>query len=292
MAVITVRGADLAYDEAGSGPAVVFVHAALADRRMWDHQFAALASRYRVIRYDLRGYGESADAAGSVAHHEDLLALLDALALERAALVGCSMGGQYALDAALAAPERVSALGLICSWVSGLAFPDETARLMQDAVRAAVPDERRRAYRERTAPRVDPADVAAIAEANVRVMVAGPGRQLDDLDPAVRDLALEMCRGVFMREWTGPVFEELDAEPPAVDRMHEVGAPTLVIAGLADVPGVLTAADLLARGIPGARRLDLADTGHLPPLERPHEVTSALTDFLTGTTLRGAGLVQ
>lgn len=284
MTVIRAGGVDLAYDEAGYGSAVVFVHAGLADRRMWDHQFAALAKRHRVIRYDQRGYGESGDAAGRVAHHEDLLALLDALEVPNAALVGCSMGGQYALDAALAAPERVSALGLICSPLSGFDFTGETLGLMRDTVRAAVPDERRRGYNEHTAEWVDPADVAAMAEANVRLMVAGPKRGLDDLSPQVRERALEMCRGVFTRLWTGPAFEEEYAQPPALGRLHEVRVPALVITGLADVPGILTAADLLTGGIAGARRLDLADTGHLPPLERPAEVTGALANLLTEPT--------
>ncbi|MBO0880183.1 MAG: alpha/beta fold hydrolase, partial [Mycobacterium sp.] len=73
MALIRIGGVDFGYDEAGNRPAVVLVHGGLADRRMWDHQFRALAARYRVIRYDWRGYGESGDAAGEVAHYEDLL---------------------------------------------------------------------------------------------------------------------------------------------------------------------------------------------------------------------------
>ncbi|WP_205856450.1 alpha/beta fold hydrolase, partial [Phytoactinopolyspora endophytica] len=90
MALIRVGDADLAYDDAGSGPVVILVHAGLADRRMWDHQFAALSTTCRVIRYDWRGRGESSDSEheGEVAHHEDLLTLMDALDVERAALVG------------------------------------------------------------------------------------------------------------------------------------------------------------------------------------------------------------
>jgi pimeloyl-ACP methyl ester carboxylesterase len=99
MAMIGVGHARFGYDEAGSGPAVVLVHAGLADRRMWDHQFRALAQHYRVIRYDWRGYGESSGVPGEVARHEDLLALTDALAVEQAAVIGSSYGGAHALDA-------------------------------------------------------------------------------------------------------------------------------------------------------------------------------------------------
>jgi pimeloyl-ACP methyl ester carboxylesterase len=280
MAMIRVGDAQLGYDEAGSGPAVVLVHAALADRRMWDHQFQALAERYRVIRYDWRGYGESSAVTGEVARHEDLLALLDALAVDEAAVIGCSMGGAHALDAALAVPGRVRALGLICSGLSGHEWSAQTVALMQERVRRAVPAERLQRYRDRTASRVDPADVTAMAEANVALMVAGPDRDRADLDPAVWQAAVTMCRGVFEREWSEPPYSERAGEPPAKERLAEIAVPTLVINGLADVPGIQEVSDLLADGIAGACRLDLPATGHLPSLERPVEVTAALTKFL------------
>jgi pimeloyl-ACP methyl ester carboxylesterase len=282
MAMITVGDAQFGYDEAGSGPAVVLVHAALADRRMWDHQFQALAERYRVIRYDWRGYGESSAVTGEVARHEDLLALLDALAVDQAAVIGCSMGGAHALDAALAAPGRVRALGLICAGLSGHEWPAQTQALMQERVRRAVPAERLQRYRDRTARRVDPADVTAMAEANVALMVVGPDRDPADLDPAVWEAAVTMCRGVFEREWSEPPYSERSGEPPAKNRLAEIAVPTLVINGLADVPGIQEVSGLLADGITGARRLDLPGTGHLPSLERPAEVTAALTQLLAG----------
>ena len=93
MGEIEVNGARLAYDDEGTGPVIVFSHAALADRRMWDHQFEHLAATHRVVRYDWRGYGGSQDAEGVHSHSEDLLGLLDALEIDKALLVGCSMGG-------------------------------------------------------------------------------------------------------------------------------------------------------------------------------------------------------
>jgi pimeloyl-ACP methyl ester carboxylesterase len=104
MAVIRIGDVDFGYDEMGSGPAVVLVHAGCADRRMWVHQFKMLSVPYRVICYDWRGYGESGDAIGDFAHHEDLLALMDALGIAQAAIIGSSDGGRIALDAALSVP--------------------------------------------------------------------------------------------------------------------------------------------------------------------------------------------
>jgi pimeloyl-ACP methyl ester carboxylesterase len=280
MPVIEVGSATFGYDEAGAGPAVVLVHAGLADRRMWEHQFEALSEHHRVIRFDWRGYGGSSDAAGEIARHEDLLAVMDALKVEEAALVGCSDGGAHALDVALAAPRRVTALGLICSAMSGHEWPAQTLELMRERMSGAVPADRLQHYRDRTAASVAAADIAAMAEANVRLMVAGPDRDPAELDPAVWGLALEMCRGVYAREWTGPLFTERHPQPPARGRLAEIRVPTLVINGLADVPGIQEISALLADGITGARRMDLASTGHLPPMERPVEVTGALGEFL------------
>src|ERR671936_3184279 len=103
----------LHYEVAGAGPPVVFVHAGIADSRMWDAQFASFADDFRVVRYDIAGFGRSPLRGGPFCHWRDLVALLDELRIEQAALVGNSFGGRIALDVAIAAPERVSALVLV-----------------------------------------------------------------------------------------------------------------------------------------------------------------------------------
>ncbi|MFB4277933.1 MULTISPECIES: alpha/beta fold hydrolase [unclassified Nonomuraea] len=273
----------IAYEDAGPGTppgTVVFVHAGVADMRMWEHQFRALARRYRVIRYDWRGHGLSGDAEGEVCHHEDLLAVMDALGVERAVLAGCSMGGAYAVEAALAAPSRVAGLALICSGLAGHQWPREMLEQAAERVHSSVPADRLARYRAGTAGHVDPGDVRAMAEAHTLWQVAGPDRGREALSGEVWAAAVEMCRLVFERSWTGPRSAERLLDPPAATRLHEVAAPTLVINGLADVPGIQEVSGLLAAGIPGARRIDLPETGHLPPVERPAEVTRALTGFL------------
>jgi pimeloyl-ACP methyl ester carboxylesterase len=184
MPFTTSNGVRLAYDEAGakgaadSGPAVVLTHGGLGDRRMWDHQFQALAQRCRVVRYDMRGLGESDDARGEFARCEDLLGLLDALDIEQAVLVGNSIGGAYSIEAALSAPERVRGLALICSGLTEYDWPAEMTAEIGHLIEEAVPAERLARYWDHTAEYVDPADVEAVAEVNVRYMVAGPERGL------------------------------------------------------------------------------------------------------------------
>ncbi|WP_242453945.1 alpha/beta fold hydrolase [Bailinhaonella thermotolerans] len=268
----------LACDEIGEGPAVVLVHAGIADRRMWKHQRDGLSDRHRVISYDWRGYGESADPAGELVHHEDLLRVMDGLGVERATLVGDSMGGSHAVEAALVAPDRVAGLVLIASGVSGHAWPEEMIAQARERVHSTVPADRLARYRSGTAEEVLPGDLDAFARAHVLWQVAGPDRGLDDLDPEVWELAFAMMRRVFERAWSRPPVGERHLS--AKDRLHEITAPTLVINGLADVPAIQAVSDLLTEGIKGARRLDLPDTGHLPPLERHAEVNTALAGFL------------
>ncbi|HEX3812791.1 MAG TPA: alpha/beta hydrolase [Mycobacteriales bacterium] len=279
MATVQVNGVQLGYDEAGTGPTVVLVHSALGDRRMWDGPFHDLARDHRVIRYDWRGMGESADASGDVAHHEDLLGLLDALDVEQAALAGCSMGGAYCVDVALTAPDRVTALALICAGLSGHRWPDSMLTPARKLIYAAVPAERLAAYSARTAEWVDPADVTAMAEAQLRLMMVGPDRAVEDLDPAAWRKAVELCELVFQREWTGPAVALRELDPPATGRLAEVRAPTLVIKGLADVPEIQQVSDRLATEIAGAERVELP-AGHLPSIESPAAVTTALRAFL------------
>ncbi|MFC7646414.1 alpha/beta fold hydrolase [Streptosporangium lutulentum] len=154
-----VNDVDLAYDEAGDGPAVVLVHAGCADRRMWEHQFQALAADFRVIRYDWRGYGESADATGDFAHHEDLTALMDALEIDRAALVGSSDGGKISLDAALTSPGRITSLTLVAPGVSGHDWPSSMTSLYRERVHDVLGLDRLRRYRTGEADGIDAAEL-------------------------------------------------------------------------------------------------------------------------------------
>src|SRR5688500_4113635 len=118
-----VNGARIYYEVAGEGEPLVLVHAGIADSRMWDGQLTAFADRNRVIRHDMRGFGMSAMVDGPFSHHDDLRGLLDSLDVERAHLVGCSMGGGAVLDFALGYPQRVVNLVLVGSAVGGFS-PD------------------------------------------------------------------------------------------------------------------------------------------------------------------------
>src|SRR5262245_43592277 len=140
---LAVPGGTLAYDETGRGPAVILIHGSFLDRGTWDLQVPALAPRYRVVRYDIRPFGESTVPEKPYRTIDDLLALIDALKIDRAHLVGHSFGGGVALDFAIAHPDRVSSLVLVNSGVPGLQMPPDEQQAAMQVFMAAKESEAR-----------------------------------------------------------------------------------------------------------------------------------------------------
>ena len=257
-----VNGARIYYESAGEGEPLVLVHAGIADSRMWEGQLTAFADRYRVIRYDMRGFGRTAMVEGPFSHHEDLHALLDYLGLEQTHLVGCSMGGGAVLDFALEYPQRAGKLVLVGSAVGGFG-PDFDPPKEWDELVAAE----------------EAGDLELVSELEVGIWVVGPERSPDEVDTSVRDLVCEMNLITLRNEAAG-LGEEWEPEPPAADRLPDVQAPTLLIVGDEDQPRVFAAADLLEKEIPNVRKVVMHGTAHVPNMERPEEFNRLVLDFL------------
>ena len=137
VAVLERPGARLVYEMAGEGPAVVLIHGFGLDMRMWDPQAGPLAARFRVLRYDCRGFGASGpfDPAVPYTHAGDLIALLDHLGIGDAVVTGLSFGGRVALQAALADPARVRGLALLDAVLDGVPWDPESARALDEVAR-------------------------------------------------------------------------------------------------------------------------------------------------------------
>ncbi len=263
--MVAVNGAELWVEEAGAGPAVMLVHSGVTDSRMWDAQFAALSERYRVVRHDLRGFGRSTIPPMPFSHHEDLLALMNALGIEAACLVGASMGGEVVLATALEWPDRVRGV-VVANTRAGTHEASGELRAGWKAVDEAL----------------EAGDLEGAVEIELRMWVDGPHRTPDEVDPAVRERVREMDRALLPREAEQELADERDLEPPVVERLEEVACPVLVVVGTLDLAEVLTSADELVRRIPGARRVDIADAAHLPSMERPEAFNRLVLDFLSG----------
>jgi len=264
--VARVNGTDIHYDLAGDGFPLVLLHAGICDRRMWDEQMPALAEHFRVLRYDQRGYGQTRIPLGPFSHQADLEGLLAALGVERAHLLGCSRGGSLALDFALAHPERMAGLVLVCSSASGYQPAQPVPQSAQVPALIAA---------------FEAGDLARAAELEVQVWVDGPQRTPDQVDAAVRARVYAMDLQAMRIEVASQGQEhELKPEPPATGRLGEVRGPTLVIIGDQDAPISLSSGEALAAGIPGAQRVVMAGTAHLPNMEQPERFNQIVLDFL------------
>lgn len=252
----------LAFEVAGSGPPLLLLHAGLMDRRMWDPQWEALTGRFTAIRYDARGFGESADPKAPWSLHADALEVLDKAGYERAAVAGVSMGGAAALDLALTAPERVAGLVLVNSTASDWEHTPEHLRLFEEI---------NTAYETR--------GLDAANELELRMWVDGPHRRPDDVDREVRALVGTVNRVLLERQ---EPFEEIEPLEPALSatvHMGELRPPALVVTGELDQPSTLAGAWAIVAAT-GAEHVDIPGTAHLPNLERPREFAAALLPFL------------
>jgi len=137
--VLSAGGASLSFDMVGAGPDVVLLHAGIADSRMWAGTVDALSDSYRVITYDQRGFGRS-QPAPTVPFRplDDVVAVLDHLAVDRFSVIGCSMGGTLAVDLAVRYPNRVQALVPVAAGVSGLPESNDALEPEYGQLEAAV----------------------------------------------------------------------------------------------------------------------------------------------------------
>jgi 3-oxoadipate enol-lactonase len=258
-----VNGAQLYYQVSGEGDPLLLLHAGVADNRMWDDQVGAFSQRYMVIRFDMRGFGQSAVPPGPISSHEDVVGLLSFLHVKKAYVVGQSYGGHVAIDFALAYPEMVAALILGAPNVSGYEFSEETRRF------GAEEDEL-----------LSRGDIAGATELNLRMWVDGPYRTPDQVDASVRERVREMQFHAF----TMPVPEDADWQPlapRAIKRLGEIQVPTLIIVGDQDVSEFLKLADLVAEGIAKAEKVVIPGAAHLPNMEKPEEFNRIVLDFLS-----------
>ena len=264
---VSVPGGQLYYESVGDGPVLVLIHAGIADSRMWDSQMEAFAKHYRVIRYDVRGFGQSKSENVTFSARQDLRDLLTALGVERAHLMGVSLGGLIITDYALEFPAMVRSLIPVGAGPGG--FDVKAYVTERELPRFKEMDE---AFAKK--------DVARVREVVVQIWVDGFHRTPDQVDPVVREKVGTMMIDNFKQHQSEQITDK-PLTPPAVGRLAEIKAPTLVIVGAVDVSPILAGVDKLAAGIPGARKVVIENTAHVPNMEQPAEFNRLVLDFLS-----------
>ena len=259
----------IAHDRGGprGRAVVVLLHAGVADRRMWDPQWAGLTATRDAVRLDLHGFGESDSApVGALDHVADVLDTLDHLGVTSCHLVGSSLGAGVALEVALARPGLVRSLLLAPPGGSLLTERTPTLAAFAAAENAAL----------------ERGDLDGAVEANVQAWIVGAGRALADVDPTVTASVRLMQGRAFEIDanWADPDLDWVEIDPPAVTRYAEIAMPVLLVVGGHDLDTVHLAADRIEAEVAHVRRVDRATTAHLPSMEEPEVFLALLLDWV------------
>jgi pimeloyl-ACP methyl ester carboxylesterase len=250
----------LYYEVMGEGNAVVLIHAGKLDRRMWDDQFVEFAKHYRVIRYDVCGYGKSEIPQKPYSDVEDLKSLLRFLTVDKACLIGLSMGGKIAIDFALQHPEMTSTLIPVAADLGGFVWSSEEIMPGYQKIIETARDE----------------SESKAVEMWLKFPLFAPAMENPVIRGKVREIVEENSH-VFL---LNPLIRR-QIKPPAVERLSEISVPTLIILGDRDVSDIAAIADALEKNITGSKKVVISGTGHLVNMEKPKEFNRMVLDFLS-----------
>jgi pimeloyl-ACP methyl ester carboxylesterase len=256
----------LYYEIEGKGEVLVLIHAGFVDSRMWDGQWNDFTQHYRALRFDMRGFGKSDSATGPVSCRQDLYLVLQELGIEHAHILGCSMGGETAIDFTLEHPEMVLSLIIVNGTPSGFEMRGAPPSQVMEMLQA-----------------LEQGDLDRASDLQIRLWVDGIFRQPEQVDSRVRQYAAEMNRiAVENKTWAIADANPLNPlNPPAAGRLDEINIPALIVAGSLDNPEILRAADLLADKIKRAKKIIIPDSAHVPNMEKPAEFNRIVLDFLS-----------
>ncbi len=247
-----INDAELHYEIAGAGPNLVLLHGFTLDMRMWDAQFKLLSQHFRVLRCDLRGFGQSSLPAAPYTHADDVAALMTTLGMTRAGVIGLSMGGAIALDFACLHPDRLQALVLVDAALGG--FDRWTVHISFNAKERGMAQTK-------------------------RDWLASPL-----LAPAMANPKSAPLLQRIVDDYSGWHFlhKDFDVFPPptVIHRLATIHAPALVIVGEHDTVDFHNIADVLVSDIAGAKKVVMPRVGHMCNMEDPEAFNAVVLDFL------------
>jgi pimeloyl-ACP methyl ester carboxylesterase len=256
-----VNGANLYYEIGGKGqPLTLISGGGTLDRRGWDQQFSVFSRQYRVIRYDIRGIGNSSRPREPFSHSRDLYALLKCLDIDKTHIIGLSLGGSVAIDFVLEHPEMADRLILAAAGSSTDAKAEANlhslSKLSSTVTKEGLP--------------------------HVIQLILDSGLLISTENLSAR----ETVRRIYQDNHD--VFESdfhlvrlwRPAEPPASGRLSAIRAPVLIMVAENDNPAYNAIVETLALRIDGAQRVVINGARHLINLDKPKEFNDAVLDFL------------
>jgi 3-oxoadipate enol-lactonase len=258
---IDIGKCKLHYEMKGEGTPLIMIHAGMLNKEMWEPQFEEFANHFKVIIYDARYHGLSQCEPDTFSHYTDLYSLMEKLQIPKAVIMGESMGGYIAIDFAIAYPAKVIALIPVSPGLTGYEFKDKI-------------------WLESQAKMQNAQTIEEVVEYIQITWTDGPQRTPGQVDPLIRNKAKQMYIDCIKNMKPGIIEERLD--PPAIDRLSSIDAPTLVIVGDLDVPGITDIADLIVKNVKGSRKITIKGAAHLVNMEKPAEFNKAVISFISG----------
>ncbi len=255
---LDIDGARIYYEDRGAGDGVILIHGFAMDTRIFDMQFELFAERFRVVRYDLRGFGRSDLPIGPYSTLDDLQIMMDRLGIERACIVGLSLGGSLAVEFTLTCPERVTGLVLAGSTLRGYPYSDDYVKEFLHYRKLA----RRKG--------IAVAQTEMLGNPLLRSIARRP-----ELFAHVEAMIRDYSGFHWLRHDPHRVFY-----PPAIERLGEIVCPVQIIMGQNDIDDLQGVAARLVRQITHARHTVLPGVGHIVNMEAPERFNEIVLEFL------------
>lgn len=244
-------GLSLSYEIHGEGEPIVFLHGFSLDRRMWDEQVKYFSKNYKVITYDLQGFGQSSIPRKPYSHYEDLNKLFAHLNIGSAHIVGLSMGGEASIDFAIQYPGKALSLTILDASIGGYPYKEDWQVYAKEL---GLEQGRVNWLNHR---------VFEATRKNKEVMVK----------------LTEIVAGYSGWHWLN--FDPRQKlTPTAIERLSEIKAPTLILVGKKDLKYFLDQASHMAQNIPNSRLVVIPGVGHMLNMEAPDEVNNLILDHL------------
>ena len=253
-----VNGTRLYFETAGTGTPLILLHGHACDTRMWDDQFEVFAESYQVIRYDQRGFGQSAVPTGEPFRPiDDLKALLEHLGITRAHILGMSMGGTVVIDFVLAYPALTRTLIVVDGDPSGFEIPE-----MGPLWAAYIADARA------NGPKVANKNILSIPVLRADMAIPHVARRVEQMH-------LDYSGWYLLND-----DPRIKPETPALHQLDRVNVPTLIVMGEDDYPPFREAGDLMWKKIPQAQKVVIPKAGHFSNMCEPQQFNAVVLDFL------------